>query len=479
MTRKGSNLSLALGLVVLCFAVMVQSSGCQSPTGDGGEPPEPESFLVTVTPGPGEVPAGTLRELWGAEIGDPLAMGPAPERPWYCVDPGSGTTVIWKRPLQGYGELIRVEASAAVSQTGITGGLPLALSVTAKGLAAVVCRDLDFNVANREIAAEWVDSQGEMVWSVKYTGIDTTTIVVPPSLSLSPDGSALLVSMSVPRSEGQIVPDLKAVIMRVEAGGEVSVTHTLPSAAWMAVDWEGGTALLTYWAEGETKVELVDTGTLAVLASTSLGASRLAQVTLARSPEGDALWWLGGLDGSDLLAADLTPLWSVRGLKCGLAAASIGWAVAWTASDCALITPAGEVAWSRPCKVCLAAATASDGSLTVMVAGSEDGSPQARVDIVSAKGEVVSTCNVELQLFAGRPVAAAPAPGRVFAAWGPRQAVLGDVTAGGLTETELTAPRDFDRGLVSGQGRYVLLVSRDEATLGFYDIEAVVAAAGG
>ncbi len=51
--------------------------------------------------------------------------------------------------------------------------------------------------------------------------------------------------------------------------------------------------------------------------------------------------------------------------------------------------------------------------------------------------------------------------------------------AGGLTETELTVPRDFDRGLVSGQGRYVLLVSRDEATLGFYDLEAVVAAAGG
>lgn len=478
MTRKGSSLSLAIGLAVLCFAVMVQSSGCQSPTGDGGEPPQSETFLVTVTP-PGEVTPGTLRELWGAEISDPLAMGLEPGRPWYCVDPGSGTTVIWERPLQGYGELIRVEASAAVSQTGITGGLPLALSVTAKGLAAVVCRDLDANVANHEITAEWVDSQGETVWRVKYAGIDTTTIAMPPSLSLSPDGSALLVSMSVPRVEGQIVPDLKATIMRVEAGGEVSVTRTLPSAARMAVDWKGGKALLTYWAEGETKVELVDTGTLAVLASTSLGASRLVQVTLARSPESEVLWWLGGLDGSDLLAADLRPLWSVRGLKCGLSAAPTGWAVAWTASDCALITPAGEVAWSRPCKACLAAATASDGSLTVMVAGSEDGSPQATVDIVSVKGEVVSLRYVELQLFAGRPVAAAPAPGRVFAAWAPRQAVFGDVTAGGLTETELTAPRDFDRGSVSGQGRYVLLVSRDEATLGFYDLEAVAGAAGG
>jgi hypothetical protein len=475
MMGKRSRLSRVIGLGVLCLVVMVQSFGCRPPADNADKPPE--TFRVAITPG-ADAPAGTLPEMWVAEVADPMGMSLAADRSWYCVDSRSGATFIWKRPLLGYGEVVRVEATSAVSATGITGGVPLALSLVEEGLAIVICRDLDPNMANRTTSVEWYDARGERVWSVAYARLDTQALVIVPSISLSPDNSALLVCIATPPID-RTVAGLEPVVMRVEASGDVAVSRKLPATARMVVDWEGGKALLAYRSATGTQVDLIDTVTLATLSSSILDLGSLDQIVLIRSAEGEARYWLGGSGGCDLLAADLAPLWSIRGPRSGFAAAATGWAVAWTATDCAQVTPAGEVAWSRPYSNCLAGATAPDGSLTVLIAGSEDGSPKGRVDIVSAEGKIVSSRTEDMLVHLARPVAAAPGSGRVFAAWGPHKAALGNITAGDLKETAFDVTCEFARGLVAGQGRYVLLESWDRGIIALYDLEAATVGGGG
>lgn len=445
---------------------------------------------ITVTP---EEPGGPLSpaKVWEAAARESCGgQFVRAYEPWYALDSATGSVLVRERMRQSETGIRAVSASGQVTEHPLRTGHLLAFSQNEAGLAYVahINPETTFRTAPRALGpslydyldSAWLSPAGETVWNKRLRwNLGDAYVDTPAALSLDPDGQGLLASFFAPSGRGVTDPGGPRLV-RVDGSGEVVAEYSpgwLP--AW-AVDWGNRRVLLATGEGSRTRLFLLDTDNLDMVASGEV-AGRL-EGRPATAP-GGGLWWLYCPPAVHLVSSDLQPVLTIEGRTShlpvgGFSLSGGGWCIAWTDLERVLVTPGGEVAWRRDrgsSEAVLSAACAADGSYTLMVSavgeetGPDDAARPVVFELLDATGSTVWTYEA---LSSNQPVVTFVDSRHVVVVYGAGRAVALDLLTDEIPEARehrlgLAA---FERAWLAGDGRYLLLETGDYSRITFFDL---------
>lgn len=447
---------------------------------------EGQTVTITVTGRDGALTApGALSATWRATM--PFSYAPEfSPRSWYAVDPASGSVVVRDLARAREAKLTAVTVQGDLVELAEATGHPTAFAHNAAGYAYAAWIARESGGANRRpyLDITWLTPEGERVWRLYRVRTDLGHAPLPARLSLDPGGGGLLFSGLVPPGPG-VNDQAGSLILRVDSAGELQAAAPLGLQPW-AVDWARRRILVAEQVGGRARLSLLGLETLELLATGEVDG-RPEGDPVVDSTSGD--WWLAAVPNVYRIGPDLTPSFSRAGLvknsAVGFAPSPSGWCAAWTDMELSLVGPQGQVAWTRDLTGegsgrPVAAAVSADGSLALVVKESDQApaagaSRMLLLELVDWHGTTLWSEVVE-DHWVTPPVATFAGSRQAVALWGNGQGRLIESDSGTAVARAfvLSDGMAYGKAILMGDGRYLLLESKDYNRIACYDLSLLL-----